>query len=164
MKRILLFAIVLTSSLIGLSGFTPVQNDDSLHTITLSREISLDDATLGYLFEHDKRSDKWATMEPPWRNNQRRISSIPTGSYVAKRARFMDFETFEITGVPGRSKVYFHPGNYPRDTKGCVLVGKRFAQTPEGDTMILLSKQAFAEFMISMQGIDQFMINIEDIE
>lgn len=135
-----------------------------LDTVTLSREIQMSDATLGYLINSSQpRIDKWATMEPPWRDNRRNISSIPAGKYVAKRARFLDFETFQILNIPGRSKVYFHPGNYPRDTKGCVLVGKRFAETPEGDIMIVLSKQGFDEFMKSMEGKDIFEINIEDI-
>ncbi len=28
-----------------------------------------------------------------------------------------------LVGVPGRSAIMIHPGNYPRDSVGCILVG-----------------------------------------
>jgi hypothetical protein len=32
-------------------------------------------------------------------------------------------DLIELSDVPGRSEILIHPGNYPRDTQGCVLLG-----------------------------------------
>jgi len=75
------------------------------------------------------------TLEPPWANNQRRISCIPVGVYTAKylptskfptlarRAPWYTGKLWELTDVPDRSEVKFHHGTTVADTEGCPLVG-----------------------------------------
>jgi hypothetical protein len=66
------------------------------------------------------------TCEEEQQDNKPNISCIPAGRYVCARARYNKggYETFEITGVPGRSKVLAHVGNTEEDTAGCILIGK----------------------------------------
>lgn len=65
------------------------------------------------------------TLELPWMNNQRRISRVPNGSYLAKWEESGNFRTklWELKGVPGRSEVKFHHGNFTSQIEGCVLLG-----------------------------------------
>lgn len=80
-------------------------------------------ATLGVIKVNDLHLPIF-TLELPWRDNKDDISCIPVGQYKIiphHSAKYPD--TFEIVGVPGRDAILIHIGNYPRDTKGCVLVG-----------------------------------------
>ena len=66
------------------------------------------------------------TLELPWRDNQRRISRIPSGIYpVLKHISPRFGDTLWIHDVPNRSEILIHRGNYHRDTLGCILVGEK---------------------------------------
>lgn len=100
------------------------------------------------------------TLEDAWRENQPFVSCIPRGNYVCERTISPRFgETFEITGVPGRSHVLFHSGNTHKDTEGCVLIGKEFGPI-NGLDGILEGKPAFALFMAKLKGINKFNLLI----
>ena len=67
------------------------------------------------------------TLEPPWKDNKRRVSCIPQGEYVLKFRKSGKFgDHFHITDVDNRSYILIHVGNYTKDTSGCILVGKSF--------------------------------------
>lgn len=79
------------------------------------------------LFDEDG-CKRWecATLELPWKNNQQRISCIPSGKYrVIPRHSVRFGNHLHITGVPGRSYILIHVGNYTKDIEGCILVGKK---------------------------------------
>lgn len=86
---------------------------------------------------------------------------IPPGQYLCRRGTHrlasmtQDFETFEITGVPGHSNILFHCGNYNADSEGCVLLGIRAEES-----MIMQSREAFACFMAAQAGLDSFLLNV----
>lgn len=64
------------------------------------------------------------TLELPWKNNARKESCIPTGSYsVVKRHSPRYKDHFHLSDVPGRSFILIHVGNYYTQTEGCILVG-----------------------------------------
>lgn len=70
------------------------------------------------------------TLEPKRRNlkKEKKIpgrTAIPEGRYrvvITKSFRFQRWlpQVREVTGFSG---IRFHPGNYPSDTKGCILPG-----------------------------------------
>lgn len=67
------------------------------------------------------------TLELPWLDNKRSISCIPEDEYMVwkmlptiKRR----YEYFWVKNVPGRTGILFHPGNYTRQIKGCILPGE----------------------------------------
>ena len=77
------------------------------------------------------------TLENPWKGNQRRVSCVPEGKYrLALRTeggwgdrakeKFPDMHKgmIELQDVPDRTFILMHWGNYPKDTEGCVLLGK----------------------------------------
>lgn len=102
------------------------------------------------------------TLELPWRDNSRNVSAIPGGRrYRCVRVDSPSFGiTFEITGVPGRDKVLLHIGNFPKDTRGCVLVGHGFDKIG-GQHAITQSRKEFDEFMSIQAGVDEFWLIVE---
>ena len=76
------------------------------------------------------------TLELPWKNNQKSVSCIPAGRYkcrvrLARESASRDYVHLLVQDVEGRSYILFHYGNYPSDTKGCILTGTHRAQTPD---------------------------------
>ena len=69
------------------------------------------------------------TLEDPWNENSKGISCIPKGCYelyTKTYGRYYDKYNVPIPilrDVPGRSEILIHPGNFPEDTRGCILVG-----------------------------------------
>jgi hypothetical protein len=94
--------------------------------ITLQRLFQVNGATLGVL--HGLPFTIY-TLENEWKDNQRNISCIPSGEYDCiahgweedSPVRFK--KTWELNNVPDRSAILIHAGNFPEDTKGCILVG-----------------------------------------
>lgn len=104
------------------------------------------------------------TLEPPDRENQQDISNIPPGDYKCKRVVSPHFgETFEITNVPNRSKVLFHAGNIVSQTKGCILLARKFGVLT-GNRAVLNSGNTFKEFLAKMDGIDEFELEIIEVD
>ena len=64
------------------------------------------------------------TLELPWKDNQRRVSCIPQGTYKAVKHRSPKFgESVWIQNVPNRSEILIHPANYVRQLLGCIAPG-----------------------------------------
>ena len=65
------------------------------------------------------------TLEPRADQTQGKPYCIPAGQYpvtLAMSARFQMI-TPHVMDVPGFSEIEIHPGNFPKDTEGCCLVG-----------------------------------------
>lgn len=109
-----------------------------------------------------------STLEHAYQNEVAWIPKIPRGAtYTCKRGmhnlvtynKGLPFETFEVTGVAGHTGILFHPGNFNRDSSGCILVGKELKQGVEW--WITHSKDQFASFMKTLEGIDEFSLRVE---
>jgi hypothetical protein len=84
---------------------------------------------------------------------------IPTGTYNIEMTDSLDLTCRcpdgsishllpLLDGVPGRSDIRIHGGNWPRDTEGCILVG---LQTSPGSNMILQSQAALTPLVAQIQ-------------
>lgn len=84
------------------------------------------------------------TLEPQKDTSRGKPFAIPQGRYQIKLLLSARFEmvTPHVMNVPGFEAIEIHPGNYPRDTEGCTLVGKTRDTDFVGD-----SKIAFTELM-----------------
>jgi hypothetical protein len=114
------------------------------------------------------------TCEDDWLDNARGRSCIPEGDYILHRTVYVKhgYETFEVTGVPGRARILIHPGSTEEDTMGCILVGLRRGKilvAKDEDTgaanrfkeAVLESQVAFHHhFMPAMQGVDQAFLHV----
>lgn len=93
------------------------------------------------------------TLEPPKREDK--PCCIPPGTYAVEK-RFSPKHGFHVPGlkdVPGFSDIEIHPGNYPKDTEGCLLVGSshgaqaKALQYNTEDDAVFGSKQTFARLV-----------------
>lgn len=96
--------------------------------LTLIREPSTADATFGVLFV-DGRFECF-TLEDIIRQPGEKVfgaTAIPEGTYrviVSMSPRFRRRLPL-LLSVPGFDGIRIHPGNHPRETEGCILVGLR---------------------------------------
>jgi hypothetical protein len=102
----------------------------------------------------------------PLADSERRgpqLVKIPQGTYHCERTRYHrgGYDTFEIAGVPGHSRLLFHAGNVEADSEGCVLLGQRFGFS-RGSPGVLQSRMAFAEFMSVMGFRPNFRLEVRN--
>tara|TARA_R110000824_G_scaffold142839_1_gene310147 strand:+ start:148 stop:582 length:435 start_codon:yes stop_codon:yes gene_type:complete len=95
--------------------------------LLLIRDEFTNKSTLGKLFLNGELFCQ--TLELPYLDNQRSISCIPEGEYkvrlrTAKESSSRDYLHLLVQDVKGRSYILVHIGNFPKDTKGCILVGQ----------------------------------------
>jgi len=102
------------------------------------------------------------TLEPRDEENASFISSIPAQQYECRRyssARYPD--TFQIMNVPGRELVLFHIGNKDDHTEGCILLGSTLGRL-KGDKAILNSGATFKRFMDALDGVEEFILTVNE--
>lgn len=125
-----------------------------MKTLILTRFGSTPFGTFGTLITPFGNSP-FATLEPQWRKNKKGVSCIPEGLYklalrdspiVKRTSRGRYSQGFEVTGVPDRSLIMLHPGNWQEDSNGCILIGKGYG-APSNKTGITSSVVAFTELM-----------------
>lgn len=97
-----------------------------------------------YVLEDEQRIFSCATLELPYRENRTGVSCIPQGRYVAEvvdSSPAFDYEHIWIHDpnshlAAGRRRgVKIHVANYVRQLRGCVAVGKSFADL-DGDGLL----------------------------
>lgn len=93
--------------------------------INVVREFARVNSILGRLSVEGTNISGY-TLELPWRNNQTDISAIPLGEYQAilDESPSKNYLILRLMNVESRENVLMHGGNIPRDTKGCLLVGR----------------------------------------
>ena len=97
------------------------------------------------------------TLELPWVSNTAQKSCIPAGLYTCRRVQSPKFgNTFEVTGVNGRSNILFHKGNKTADTLGCILVAEKFAGEQVGESL-----EGYTEFMTIFKDTNTFTLEIK---
>lgn len=147
------------------TGMTP-SSDGEVMRVVLSRGPSTPDGTFGTMSLPNGMS--FATLELPWKNNQNGVSCIPPGKYIAKKRTDSTPGTraglpfvYELKGVPGRSAIQIHPGNYAGDkelgkksnVEGCILLGMGIGNF-NGQRGVIQSSQAVTAFNNALGGRD----------
>lgn len=84
------------------------------------------------------------TLEPRTDSSQGKPYAIPAGTYPIslEMSHKFGFVTPHVNNVPGFTAIEIHPGNFPKDTEGCCLVGESRATDFVGD-----SREAFHALM-----------------
>jgi hypothetical protein len=141
--------------------------------LTLDRFLSCSHGVFGYLQSGATRFTRFVTCEEEQQGNKPRISCIPAGEYVCKR-RFYNrgkYDTFEVTGVKGRSLILFHIANSEEDLEGCIGLGMSIGVIDRKDEdakivvpklAVLQSSIAFKLFMASLSKDESFRLVVND--
>lgn len=132
----------------------------TLHTnirIDLVRAYAYNDCIIGRLFLKDVYICD--TLEPPYLE---KYGCIPEGDYPVIIGKSLKFGMLlpKIEFVPARYNVEFHPGNYPHETKGCILPG--FFDSSSGTNKVLNSKVALKILMNNLSMYDFIELSIYD--
>ena len=113
--------------------------------LVLKRNFQNDKYTIGKLYLND--TYLCDTLEPPKYVNH---PCIDKGTYRIgyqysnKFGRNMPF----LLSVNGRVGIMIHPGNYPKDTQGCILVGRNLQKGSVSN-----SKKTFDNVNSIIQGV-----------
>ena len=121
--------------------------------ITLYRDLRYDNATIGQLYIDEMfcchtlepRAIDWKTEKKVWGQ-----TAIPSGTYkviLSPSSKYKAFMPY-LVNVPQFTGVMLHPGNFVKDTKGCILVGWQYWQGVIG---VYDSKKTFAILLDMLQ-------------
>ena len=128
-----------------------------METLVLQRGPSGDGGTPGELLRNG--SHLCFTMELPWKNNQKKISSIPAGKYaVRKRFSIKYGHHWVLEGVEGRDYILIHSGNTIKDIEGCILVGNKLGAL-NGLPAVLNSKVTMDVLRVTLP--DEFVLEVK---
>ena len=134
----------------------------------ITRFSSSDSGTKGVL-TFDEGGFTCKTLELPWKNNQKNVSCIPTGTYKCVLYPSSKFGLVSnLENVPSRSAILIHTGNFAgdvtkglkSDVEGCILVGMKFGVL-EDQNAILDSRKAKLALM-DFTDNEEFMLTILD--
>ena len=89
--------------------------------LILERQINYHNATKGELLVQNKTFE---TIELPYKDNQRNISSIPPGTYTWQKIKRTSNgnDAVYIRDVKGRTQILIHQGTKPEHSQGCILL------------------------------------------
>lgn len=133
--------------------------------ITTKRTKYLEDGIISSVTDEDGRI-VMPTLEHAFEQEDGTYQPIiPPGVYKCIRGKHrldngVEFETFEVTGVGGHSGLLFHPGNWNKDSKGCILTGTSEVLDEHGAEMITNSRAAFDKFMKMQGDVDSFRLTV----
>ena len=110
--------------------------------LTLQRMWYTDESTCGRLLVDGEMF--CYTMEPRKDQSRGKPYCIPQGAYtvILQPSPRFHMSTPHLLDVPGFSNIEIHPGNFPKDTEGCILVGSEHQED-----MITGSRATFDKLM-----------------
>lgn len=133
------------------------------NSVVLRRDYDDGTQTIGTLsIKRNGASLTLKTLELPYKNNAKNISSIPKGTYQCKYTfspRFLKY-TYEIMNVTGRTGIRVHTANYVSSLQGCIALGMSHKDiNQDGKLDAYESKKALDAFE-GMLGRQPFTLTI----
>ena len=123
-------------------------------TITVKRLIYTQQSTQGEMLL-DGAHECW-TLEPRRDPTKGKPYCIPGGTYHYQVLPSVHFNrnVIVVGNVPGFTAIEVHPGNFPKDTHGCCLVGET-----KGPDFVGMSDAAFDDLMgkVPSEGIIEYV-------
>lgn len=127
----------------------------------ITRNVGNDKQTLGEMVA-TKNGETLVckTLELADKGNQKNISCIPKGEYVAKLYNSPKRGlVYQLQDVPNRTAIQIHVGNYYTDIEGCILIGDNFSDiNKDGYADVINSRLTFDKFMAFFGGEDFTLI------
>jgi len=105
--------------------------------------------------ENDKVLKVFNSLELPYKDNQRRISCIPCGTYTVKIRHSDKFgKHFHILDVPNRDYILIHAGNFHTDILGCILIGKSLTALNNDSYLDVISSRTAMKELIELMPLE----------
>ena len=127
--------------------------------LLMIRDTFTDKSTLGKLYFDGEFYGH--TLELPWKDNEKRVSCIPKGVYEVKKRHTEEskykYEHLHILDVENRELILMHVGNYPKNSKGCILLGNTRALNFVGE-----SRKAFYKLMYDLGSFEKIELIIKN--
>jgi hypothetical protein len=127
--------------------------------LLLIRDTFTDKSTIGKLYFDGEFYGH--TLELPWKDNEKRVSCIPKGVYEVKKRHTEEskykYEHLHILDVENRELILMHIGNYPKNSKGCILLGNTRALNFVGE-----SRKAFYKLMYDLGSFEKIELIIKN--
>lgn len=127
--------------------------------LLLIRDTFTDKSIIGKLYFNGEFYGH--TLELPWKDNEKRVSCIPKGVYEVKKRHTEEskykYEHLHILDVENRELILMHVGNYPKNSKGCILLGNTRALNFVGE-----SRKAFYKLMYDLGSFDKIELIIKN--
>jgi hypothetical protein len=130
--------------------------------VVLNRLVDTGKETLGKLTIHDEIKECFSckTLELSWKDNKQKISCIPRGEYLVNiRFSAKHGEHFIIEDVEGRDYILIHAANYHSQLRGCIAVGKTYADINKDGELDVTSSRDTMDSLLSVLP-DSFYITI----
>jgi hypothetical protein len=104
------------------------------------------------------------TLEPVTRADDEKPRAIPVGTYRLALLPSARFETYtpHVLDVPGFTGIEIHPGNSPKDTSGCCLVGQTRGTAETPNDWIGNSDEAFNELIGKLDASEPMQIEYRE--
>lgn len=131
-----------------------------MNKVILQRAWSDKRATIGMLTIVDIDHDPIFTLENPLRETTV-DSRIPAGEYLCiAYSGVVHKNVYLLRNVAGRNSILIHPGNYEKDTEGCILVGLG-SNMINNQPAVTYSPQAMQK-LINILGREDFKLVIKE--
>lgn len=130
--------------------------------VVLNRLVDTGKETLGKLTIHDELKECFSckTLELSWKDNKRNISCIPRGEYhCVLRFSEKHGEHFRIQDVEERDFILIHSANYHTQIRGCIAVGRAYADINGDNELDVTSSRDTIEDLLEVLP-DSFYITI----
>ena len=137
-----------------------------MRRVTITRTETDDQGTFG-LWQSDSGFQVY-TGELPWKGNKPNVSCIPAGKYqCAIRDSKKHGRCYGVEGVPGRTDIECHKGNFcgdeskgfKSDVLGCIIVGRAIDEIA-GQKAVINSSDALKSLEDDLAG-EAFTLTIE---
>lgn len=129
-----------------------------MKTLILQRQPSTDKGMLGELLRAGKHL--CFTIERPWLHNQRNVSAIPAGEYLALKRFSIKFgKHWHLQDVPGRTLILIHIANTMDDLEGCIGVGNAISEI-RGLKAVLYSRDTMNRLRALLP--DEFILDVRN--
>ena len=134
----------------------------------LTRLNSDDSQTIGHLniYNEKKVVVNFSTLELAHKRNERSVSRIPSGRYeCVMRSSEKYGNHVHLLGVPNRTFILIHSGNFHQHTKGCILIGDGLVDiNNDGKLDVTNSKNSMRTLIRFLEKEDSFYLTVLDLD
>ena len=140
-----------------------------MREVIVKRDYEDKEQCLGTLYVKDECGNiifKSECLERSYKDNKKRVSAIPEGTYplVLEYSNRFETELWEIYEVPNRSECKIHSANYWFQLNGCIALGKSRADiNGDGFADVTASKATMKLFHKAMGDETESTITVSNI-